>query len=924
MECVAEARLAVSRSCRVVLRAPICYTCYILPETISPVYYPAMKSFFLSLGTICLLVQPSSGRAAQPQESIRFETHVRPILKAHCFECHGEGKKLRGGLDLRLQHAMVQGGDTGSVIVPGKPGASLLVQRVRSGEMPPSKVKLTKEQITLIERWIAAGATTARPEPKELPLGFSMSPDEASFWAWQPIRRPALPNVNNQTAVRPAIDAFLLAKVQETGQSFSPEADTVTLLRRVHFDLIGLPPTLAEVDAFLEDCARAKRQATSSVLGTQSSVPDAVWAKLVDRLLNSPHYGERWGRHWLDVAGYADSEGYTGADPVRNSAWKYRDYVIRAFNADMPLDRFIQEQLAGDEMVKPPYEKLSPEDLDKLIATGFLRMAPDGTASPGVDMKVASNQHIADTIQIVSTSLLGVTMHCAQCHNHRYDPIPQVDYYKLRAVFEPALNPKAWRVPAGREVPLFPAEAQKKAAEIEQEAVKIDQERLKKQTEFIEQTFQKQLAKLPKELHEPIRTAHNLPNAKRTPEQKKLLQAHPSTNVTPGSLYLYDSKAAAVLKEYAAKAAEVRATKPTPAYIRALTEVPGQVPTTFLFERGDIEAPKDAVAPAHLTILQPFKLGQIAPKDPALPSSGRRFAFAKGLTSGQHPLTPRVLMNRLWHHHFGKGIVGTPSDFGFLGERPTYPELLDWLASEFMAGGWKLKQMHRMIVTSTAYRQASVRRPELEKFDPENRLLGRMPLQRLEAETLRDAILAVSGKLVAKPFGPPVPVTLDEVGQVVLGKDNRRSDGVPDGKIAALGSDEFRRSVYVQARRSQMLAVLETFDGPTMSPNCEVRHASTVAPQSLMLMNSKFIHEQARFFAARVRQDGGDVRAHVTRAWILAFASEPAAQDIERGVVFVNQQTDQFTAQKTPEPAAQALANYCQALLSSNRFLYVD
>ncbi len=874
-----------------------------------------MKSLLLQLGTICWLAQAAASRAAEPPGPIHFETHIRPILKAHCFECHGEGKKLRGGLDLRLQHALVKGGDTGPVIVPGKPGDSLLVQRVRSGEMPPGKLKLTKEQSSLIERWIMAGAATARPEPKELPLGFSMSPVEASFWAWQPIRRPPLPTVKQSQSVRTAIDVFLLATLEEKGQSFSPEADPMTLLRRVYFDLIGLPPTLAEVEAFLRETGSAKRQA---------SVPDAAWNRVVDRLLHSPQYGERWGRHWLDVAGYADSEGYTGADPVRNSAWKYRDYVIRAYNADMPLDRFIQEQLAGDEMVKPPYEKLSPENLDKLIATGFLRMAPDGTASPGVDMKVASNQHIADTIQIVSTSLLGVTMHCAQCHNHRYDPIPQVDYYKLRAVFEPALNPKAWRAPASREIPLFPAEAQKKAGEIEQEAVKIDQERLKKQEEFIEQTFQKQLAKLAKELHEPIRIARNLPDAKRTPEQKKLLQSHPSTNVTAGSLYLYDSKAAKVLKDYADQSAKLRATKPTPDYIRALTEVPGQVPTTFLFERGDIEAPKDAVAPAHLMILESFNLGKIAPKDSALPSSGRRLAFARSLTSGQHPLTARVLMNRLWHHHFGKGIVGTPSDFGFLGERPTHPELLDWLASEFMAGGWKMKQMHRLIVTSTVYRQASVRRPELETIDPENRLLGRMPLQRLEAETLRDAILAVSGKLVAKPFGPPVPVTLDEVGQVVLGKDNRRSDGVPDGKINSLGGDEFRRSVYVQARRSQMLAVLETFDGPAMSPNCEVRHASTVASQSLMLMNSKFIHEQAGFFAARVRQEAGDIRAQVARAWKLAFAAEPAALDIERGVAFVNQQTELFKAQKTAEPASQALANYCQALLSSNRFLYVD
>jgi hypothetical protein len=282
-------------------------------------------------------------------------------------------------------------------------------------------------------------------------------------------------------------------------------------------------------------------------------------------------------------------------------------------------------------------------------------------------------------------------------------------------------------------------------------------------------------------------------------------------------------------------------------------------------------------------------------------------------------------MNRVWHHYFGKGIVGTPSDFGFLGERPTHPELLDWLASEFMAGGWRMKRMHKLIVTSTAYRQDSLRRPELEKIDPENRLLGRMALRRLEAETVRDAILAASGKLHAKQFGPPVPVTVDEVGQIVIGRDNRRSDGVPDGKIKGLDGDEYRRSVYVQARRSQPLAVLETFDSPTMSPNCEVRHASTVAPQSLMLMNSKFIHEQADAFAGRVRREtGGDIQAQVARAWQVAFAAAPAAVDVERGVLFVTQQTELYRTQKAADPDSLALTNYCQALLSSNRFLYVD
>ena len=785
-----------------------------------------------------------------------------------------------------------------------------MLQRVRSQEMPPGKKKLTKEEMAVIERWIQEGATTARAEPKELPLGFSISPDEASHWAFQAIRRVEPPKT--KSLGRNPIDAFLLAKLEEKGQTFAPEADRLTLIRRATFDLLGLPPTPAEVDAFLKDGA-----------------VDA-YEKLLDRLLASPRYGERWGRHWLDIAGYADSEGYTGEDPIRKTAYRYRDYVIRSLNADKPWDQFIQEQLAGDEMIRPPYEKLPPAELDKLIATGFLRMAPDGTASPGVNQKAASNQHVADTLQIVSTSLLGLTLHCAQCHNHRYDPIPQVDYYHVRAIFEPALNVKSWRVPAGREIALFKDEDRKKADEIEKEAVKIDQERLKKQTHYIEETFQKQLAKLPKELHVSITAAHKTPGLKRTPEQKKLLLSYPSANVTDGSLYLYDSKAAADLKTFTDKAAKLRTTKPTPDFIRALTEIPGQVPTTHLFERGDHEQPTEVVLPAGLMIFEPFGIARIPDKTPGLPTTGRRLAFAKSLTDGKHPLPARVLVNRIWLNHFGRGIVNTPADFGLLGDRPTHPELLDWLATDFMAGGWKMKRMHKLIMTSAAYRQSSKRRPELEKIDPDNRLLGRMSIRRLEAEALRDALLSVSGKLNVKPFGPPVPVTHDEVGQVVVGNDIRNpGDGTPMGKVASLGGEEFRRSVYVQVRRSLPLAVLESFDGPAMIPNCEIRHTSIVATQALMLLNSRFIHEQAGYLAERVRKEAGpDPRAQITLAWKLSYGAEPLPREVDQAVAFLHQQTELFKKMKTPptQPDAglQAMTNLGQALLSANRFLYVD
>lgn len=869
-----------------------------------------MKQLLFRAGAMACFLCSASGLSAQGVKGpLNFETHVRPILKANCFECHGEGKKLKGGLDLRLRHYLAKGGKSGSALLPGKPGDSVLVQRIRSQEMPPGKKKLTKDEVALIERWIAEGAPTARPEPKELPLGFSISPEEESHWAFQAIGKAEPPRVKAASLVRNPIDNFLLARLEEKGLSFAPVADRITLIRRATFDLLGLPPSPTEVDAFIKD-----------------ETPDA-YEKLIDRLLASPHYGERWGRHWLDVAGYADSEGYTGEDPVRKTAYRYRDYVIRSFNADKPWDQFITEQLAGDEMVRPPYENLAPADLDKLIATGFLRMAPDGTASPGVNQKAASNQHVADTLQIVSTSLLGLTLHCAQCHNHRYDPIPQIDYYRVRAIFEPALNVQNWRTPAAREVAIFKDAERKKADEIEKEAVKIDHERLKKQEQYIEETFQKQLAKLPVELHEPIKAARNTPAPKRTPAQQKLLEGHPSVNVSAGSLYLYDSKAAKDLKGIAEQAAKLRGTKPTPDFIRALTEIVGQVPTTHLFERGDYEQPTDVVAPGGLMVFEPFGVNKIPDRTAGMPTTGRRLAFAKGLTGGKHPLPARVLVNRVWLNHFGQGIVSTPADFGLLGERPSHPELLDWLARDFMAGGWRMKRMHRLIMTSMAYQQQSQRRPELEKLDPDNRLLGRMSIRRLEAEALRDAMLAVSGKLNVKAFGPPVPVTHDEVGQVVVGNDIRNpGDGTPMGKVKSLDGEEFRRSIYIQVRRSLPLAVLESFDAPTMTPNCEIRHNSTVATQALMLLNSRFIHEQAGYLAERVRKEAGaDVRAQVMLAWKLAYSAEPSAREVEQAVAFVEKQAELFkNAKATPEPGVQALVNLGQALLSANRFLYVD
>lgn len=852
------------------------------------------------------------------ENALTFERDVRPLLRTHCFPCHGEAGKLEGGLDLRLRRSAVRGGDSGAAIVPSRPEESLLLQRLRAGEMPPETVKKrpTAEEIARIEQWIAAGAPTAREEPESIGDGPYLTEEERSFWSFRPVQRPPLPALVDAERVRSPVDAFLLARLAPAGLSFSADAERRTLLRRAYFDLCGLLPSPEETEAFLGDPA-----------------PDA-YEHLIDRLLASPHYGERWGRHWLDAAGYADSDGYTDEDPERPDAWRYRDYVIRSHNADKPFDQFLCEQLAGDEMLGRAPRNLTPDDVERLTATGFLRTAPDGTATGSADAPLARNDTVAATLEIVSTSLLGLTVGCARCHDHRYDPITQADYYRLRAVFEPALDWKQWKVPSQRRVSLYTDDDRRRAAGIEEEAKKVDAERLAKQGEYIRQTFEKELARLPEEIRPAVKEAFDAPADNRSAEQKQLLKEHPSVNVSAGSLYLYDQKAADDLKSYVDRAKAVRETKPKEEFIAALTEpLDATPPKTFLFIRGDHEQPAQEQTPAELTVLGSNADDVILADDPNLPTTGRRLAYARWLTSGRHPLTARVIVNRVWMHHFGKGLVATPGDFGFLGQRPSHPELLDWLADEFVRSGWRLKHLHQLIMTSTAYRQSSRRETAGEAADPENQLLWRMNVRRLDAESLRDSTLAAGGDLNEKPFGPPVPVMADRVGQFVLGIENLDA-GRPGAEIAMHG-EEFRRSVYVQVRRSRPLAVLETFDWPAMAPNCTTRNASTGAPQALMLMNGEFTLEQSQRLAERVAKETAEETEQIRRIWRVALARDPREDELSAAQAFLREQQEYFTAHsdllKPQKKGAKeltatlaALANLAQAILSCDEFLYVD
>jgi hypothetical protein len=679
------------------------------------------------------------------------------------------------------------------------------------------------------------------------------------------------------------------------------EADRETLIRRVTFDLTGLPPTPEAIDKFVADTA-----------------PDA-WAKLVDELLASPSYGERWGRHWLDVAGYADSDGYNETDVERPWAWKYRDYVIRSFNNDKPWNQFLVEQLAGDELLTPPYQDLTPEQADQLIATGFLRMCPDGTAAGGPDVVTARNDVIAETIKVASTAVLGLSVGCAQCHEHRYDPITQADYYRLRALFEPAYDPNNWRVPGGRLVSLWSTETQKAAAAVDAELADISNKRTAELDGIVQDTFERELKKLPAEQQPLARAARETAADKRTPEQQQLIKEFPFLNVDRGSVYLYlPDRLTGFNKKWDDLTAETKKKRPADDYVMCLNEVPGQIPVTKLFSRGDHQQPRQEIAPGELSVLNSGSLA-IPADDPAVPTSGRRLAYAKHLTNGQHPLVARVLVNRFWLHHFGQGLVSTVADFGVKGELPSHPELLDWLARDFMDEGWTLKRFHRQILNSTAYRQVSVHRPELDAVDVENRLLGRMNVRRLEAETVRDSILQISGKLAAKQFGKPIPVSPDEVGQFVVAVDTRDSAGRPSGKVEALGEDEFRRSIYVQVRRSMPLSVIEPFDLPRMAPNCERRPVSTAAPQALLMLNNPFMVQQAGLIADRVRATSSDLPTQITLTWRLIYGRMPNVSEITSAVEFLTPPPD-----ASPEIAAATLNLLCQTLLCSNGFLYVE
>lgn len=776
------------------------------------------------------------------------DQQIVPLMLLRCTACHG-GRRREADLDLRTRAGILKGGKSGPAIVAGKPEESLLIRRIRSEEMPPRRqlvsvsVKpMEAQELKKLEAWVSAGmlASTVAPDGAQRGTPDKLVTDEdRDFWSFRRPRSAEIPAAPVGKELSSPVDSFIQQKLRDQGLDLTAETDRVTLIRRATFDLAGLPPDPDDVAQFVAD-------------------PDpTAYEKLIDRLLASPHYGERWGRHWLDLAGYADSEGAQNEDRVRPNMWRYRDYVIRAWNADKPYSRFLQEQLAGDELADYEHaSEITDEIYDNLVATGFLRTAPDRTFANITNFVPDRLEVIADEVQILGSAVLGLTLHCARCHTHKFDPIPQRDYYRLAAALKDALDEHDWLGPEVRQ--------------------------LKQVTSRERQDWESAERAL-------------------TDEVAQLRSQADSATDAPAKMKIADE----------IKRVESRR-KPEP-QIRALWSR-GDPSPTFLLQRGNYLTAGLEVSPGVLSVLTDGQTPFVStPPFPNARATGRRLALARWLTQPDNPLTSRVIVNRLWKQHFGSGIVATPANFGRTGAPPTHPELLDWLAVELPRRDWSLKSLHRLLVHSATYRQSSTASEAALTGDPDNRWLSRMPLRRLEAEVIRDALVWVAGTLNDGMYGVPVDV-----------------DVRADGLVTARRTGGDRRSVYVLHRRTRLPTILESFDSPQMGPNCIERSASIVAPQALHLLNNSTVHELAGAFAERVcREAGIDRDRQVEHIHRLAFGCPPGEADLHVARSALEELTSAWQspaggALPREQAEQKALANYCHAVMNAAAFVFVD
>ncbi len=820
---------------------------------------------------ICLIASDLLAQSPTDADIATFEKEVLPILKANCFACHGSEKKLQGGLKLTSREDILKGGESGPAVNLKKPDESLILQAINyDGIMMPPKGKLPKAQIDTLTKWVTRGlawsdkAATAAVKAHGAPV---VDDEARNWWAFKPVVRHAAPEIKNQKSkIENPIDAFVLAKLEANGAEPAPAASKQTLLRRLHYTLTGLPPSPKDVEEFLGD--------TSA---------DA-YEKVVDRLLGSRQYGEHWGRHWLDLVRYAESNSFERDNP-KPFVWRYRDYVIRSFNDDKPYDQFLREQLAGDEL-----DQVTP---DGIIATGFYRLGlwDDEPA----DRPLAFYDGLDDIVGTVSQTMLGLTANCARCHDHKIDPFTQRDYYSLLSFFH-GIKPYGGDNEILRFIGDDVAREKLSAATADWEAKLAV---VKSQIAAIEEPIKE---KLP---------GGEIDDFKFPGRRRDILRRQKGKLISAEEHEKYES--------LHRQRIELERDRPKSREQALAIKEEGQPRETFVLQRGNPQAHGDRVDPAFPSVLLPAnaKPPELSPRREGAETSGRRRVLADWIASPTNPLTARVMVNRVWQYHFGRGLVRSSSNFGYMGTPPTHPELLDWLASELVRNGWKLKPLHRLIVTSKAFRMASALASQpsaLSQRDPENDWLSHFDLRRLTAEEVRDSILAVSGNLnFEKSEGPSVyPVIPREVlaGQSVPGRGWEKS--TPEEAAS--------RSVFVHIKRSLAVPLLTAFDSADPDSPCPVRFTTTQPAQALALINSTFANEQAAIFAASLRRSAGnDSAVCVQAALTRVLQRSPTEREIARGVKFLED-----NIQREKVTADEALRRFCLLTLNLNEFVYLD
>ncbi len=776
--------------------------------------------------------------AAEPVD-VDYLRDVRPILAKHCYGCHGATAQ-KSDLRLDTADAIRTGGSSGPAIEPGSSEASLLIEALTGAEgvtqMPFKRSPLSKAEIQQIKAWIDAGA---KSPANEIPQ--SMDEQESGHWSFQPLVRPDLPVIKNLYWTRNPIDRFVLARLEAEGIATSPEADRVTLIRRLSLDLVGLPPSPEEVDAFLADVR-----------------PDA-YEHLVDRLLQSPHFGERWARHWLDAARYADSNGFSIDAP--RSMWQYRDWVINALNNDMPFDQFAIEQIAGD---------LLPEATQsQKIATGFHRNTLINQEG-GIDKEQFRIESLVDRVNTTGTVFLGLTIGCAQCHDHKFDPIEQQEYYELFAFFNSVDEPDM-------EIASPEQFAQRSTMRTKLAEMKKEQKNYAESMASQQETWEKNLlADARQKLSDTVRTALGILPDDRDEKQKKLL--FKTFMATDAGYRKQQSKMDALTK---------RVPKfPTTMVMRERK----QTRETRVYIQGDFTRPDEQVFPGVPAVLPPL---------PPEVENPTRLDLATWLASPENPLTPRVTVNRIWQQYFGHGIVETENDFGVQGSPPSHPQLLDWLAAEFIESGWSMKAIHRLIVTSATYRQASHARPELAEVDPSNRGLARQNRLRLDAEIIRDSALTASGLLATKIGGPSVYPPQPE-GVMTLGQMKR-------SWTTSTGDNRFRRGMYTFFWRATPYPALTVFNAPNATTACTRRDRSNTPLQALTLLNDASFFEIAQGLAIRIVSEAPDEdRERIRYAFRLCLAREPQPNEMQQLTNLVEQFLTDYRAD--PQEAARIVS----------------